>query len=195
MLFEKELVSSIYEYAPNCLLILLQHGEFLIVENWQVTNHVSESEPGNDIKDWQEVLPNFDQIDFPFIVTSGYRLYNMINIKNGRMIPLIEGSATCSFGQQPAFFIEREKEKMFEMHFTTVNLNTNNKYEQNWHVMYFREDFIKTLKEHKRMPFTSIRESLEKVNELEKQVNNLKTELRKAGVSEREIQLIENDLE
>ena len=79
MLFDKELITSIYEYAIDHLIVTLNALDFVIIENWEFIRKIKETEPGNDEKDWQALFPCFDIKDFPYIISSGYKLYSIIN--------------------------------------------------------------------------------------------------------------------
>jgi hypothetical protein len=54
---------------------------------------ISESDAGNTSKYWFQTVPFFHAENFPFIICSGKRTFNLINLHTGKMQPLIEGSA------------------------------------------------------------------------------------------------------
>ena len=81
-----EYVNSGREVAPNRIICFADVVKnLLIVQDWKVIHEISEPEPGNTEKFWQEPLPGFDLDYFPFLLTSGKESYNIVNVKDGHM--------------------------------------------------------------------------------------------------------------
>ena len=59
------------------------------------------------------------------------------------------------------------------MYFYTWKPNENNEYDSHWHIMHYKEDFIKMLTEYECLPFKSISESLKSEKEKVKLVAQL----------------------
>ena len=79
----------------------------LIVQDWKVIHEIEDPVPGNTEKFWQLPLPGFDMVDFPFLISSGKESYNLVNVNDGTMQPLIKGSAYNSKAQPPGFIIDK----------------------------------------------------------------------------------------
>ena len=88
------------------------------------------------------------------------------------MQELIYGSAQANKSTQAAFF--KSHDSGFEMHFCTSELNIEQDNVQNWHCMQFDKDFIDTLKKYKRLPFASVTDGMNTINEFEKENKELK---------------------
>ena len=67
-------------------------------------------------------MPNFDEQTFPFMICSGREIFNLVNVRDFTMQPLIQ--APCiNIRCQQAFFFKKE-DFGFAMHFTTVQLTS-----------------------------------------------------------------------
>ena len=97
-------------------------------------------------------MPGFDPQDFPFIVCSGWMTFNIINVRDMTMEPLIEffGKNNRGLSQEGGFFM---KEKFgFSMYFDTTDTTDSGQKVLSWYSMAFREDFIDILKKYGRVP-------------------------------------------
>ena len=92
MLLKNEGVYSILEFAANRMIISVQLTDFLIAHDWQVVNCISDRNLGNTQKCWMALLPGFDQETFPFIISSGFESFNLINVNEYTQEPLIHAS-------------------------------------------------------------------------------------------------------
>ena len=77
----KEYVRGICEFAKNQLLVHIEPTGLFIVDHWKVTHEITDPVAGNIQKHWLSVLPKFDLETFPFIVCSGYKTFNLINVR------------------------------------------------------------------------------------------------------------------
>ena len=55
----------------------------------------------------------------------------------------------------------------FEVHFATRDLNMKNKWEQNWHFIHFKHDWVKAVKQYGRVPYDSVTAPLKVFKELQ----------------------------
>jgi len=108
ILCKYEYVQACKEYGPNSFCIFADMSQYLlIVQDWKVIHQITESDPGNTEKFWQHPLPGFDMEKFPFLISSGKESYNLVNVKDGTMQPLIKGTGYNSKAQPPAFIIDK----------------------------------------------------------------------------------------
>ena len=98
-----------------------------------------------------KTVPGFDVNDFPFIVCNGWEAFNLINVKDFHMEPLVKASVKTGLSQGAAFF--RKESYGFSMHFTTQRITTKGRNLLHWHSMAFRQDIIQTLKKYGRLPY------------------------------------------
>ena len=97
MLLEREYPETCTEFATDKFIIWSSGSHvLLIVNNWKVIHAVKDEVAGNDQKSWQAPLPYFDADNFPFIMVSGMKSYNLCNVKTGKLFPMILGTAMNS---------------------------------------------------------------------------------------------------
>ena len=165
---KNEVIGSVLEYVKDKMLVHVTSRDFLVVHNWQVVNSIHDLNFGNTLKLWLAPLPGFDEETFPFVVASGWQSYNLINVSDMSMEVLIEASSKSVRNSVAGVLLEVHSG--FNMHFTTQTITDENKRLVNWHCMSFKEDFIQTLKEHKRLPISTHKESLELISRLKKEL-------------------------
>ena len=83
------------------MILIVQFTDFIIVKNWNVIHEIADPNPLNTGKHSMLALPDFNVESLPFLVCSGARTINMINVKQGRMEEFI--AASCS-SKNVAFF-------------------------------------------------------------------------------------------
>ena len=153
--------------AKSFFISLKNSESMLIVEDWRVTrtlDTLDELALGRHL-----LLPNFDLDAFPFMITYEMDTFFLLNIRTGHKDALIKGSARNE-GKYPAIFFVEHGSDDLELHFCTVTLNDrNNTYEQTWHCMELKADFVNTLKKYGQLPLTSIGEQLDLVVQVEEQ--------------------------
>ena len=86
---QKEIVDNCLEYAPKEMLIYIKPKDVLLAKNGEVTKRIEEEDVGNGQKFWFSPLPGFDKNTFPFIISSGWEMYKIINVKTGDLKPFI----------------------------------------------------------------------------------------------------------
>ena len=64
--------------------------DLLLVQNWQVVHLFEDPSRNNIHKFWIAPLPVFNEVAFPFLVVSGSKTFNLINVKDRRMEVLLE---------------------------------------------------------------------------------------------------------
>ena len=94
-------------------------------------------------------------------MTSGKESFGLVNVKTFEYADMVQGSAQTSKDAHSLFFIDGKNG--FEMHFTTRQSRQNKEYEYNYHCMHFKDDFVGILKDFGRLPYNSIRASLQAV--------------------------------
>ena len=128
------------------------------------------------MKFWLTPLPGFNEKDFPYIVCSGWKSYNIINVDEMRMEVLIAASGKNVRSQEAAVIIERKDG--FEFHFPNHNITDENKRLENWYCMNFKQDFIENLKQHRRLPIALYKETLKLVSDLQYELEKVNEENR-----------------
>ena len=85
-------VESICEFAQNQLLVHLQWTDILVIINWKMIHRITIS--SHFTLERSMLLPGFNFEDgFPFLVSYGKEMFELINVKTGRVESLIQGSA------------------------------------------------------------------------------------------------------
>ena len=77
------------EYAPDQILISVKLRDLIVVENWQVTGVITDSNLSNIDKCWLQLMPGFSIEVFPFVIASGKDSINLVNLKEFSQEPLI----------------------------------------------------------------------------------------------------------
>ena len=85
LLILNEYVISVLETSPNNLIVHLFNTDLLIAYNFKVLHRVVESDPGNTSKDQILPLPGYDPETLPFVVMSGRKSLNILNVKIFKM--------------------------------------------------------------------------------------------------------------
>ena len=168
-LLKNEVISFVLEYVKEKMLVHVTSRDILVVHNWQVVNQIHDPNFGNTLKLWLAPLPGFNEETFPFVIASGWQSYNLINVNDLRMEVLIEASGKNARYQPAGVLLEVDSG--FDLHFTTQTITDENKRLVNWHCMAFKDDFVQTLEEHKRLPITNYKESLEIISSLQKELS------------------------
>ena len=85
ILLTNEYIISAFEFGEGSLVIHVQEIDVLLVKEWKVVKVISEKDPGNARKYWFQPLPFFHADEFPFMVCSGKKSFNLINLRTGKM--------------------------------------------------------------------------------------------------------------
>ena len=162
LFIKNEDVSSIFEYSPNKMILLVYPKDLLLTVDWQVVKRITEQSPGNTQKFWMCKMPGFDEKEFPFIVVSGLETFNLINVKTAYMQVLIKHTARYFFGQQGCFFTLDDDG--CSMYFASEVVDKENKCINNWYRMPFKSDFMSALKKYQRLPKPSVYDYFDEID-------------------------------
>jgi len=116
MLLKNEKVESICEFAINRLVLGIFPRDLIVTQNWQVAHIIKDQNLANSLKHWISPLPGFDKDSFPFLLCSGRKSFNLVNVKNRSMQVLIDSPAVHHNGQTAAFF-KAESKNGFSINF------------------------------------------------------------------------------
>merc|ERR1712083_1110668 len=86
------------------MLITLNPKDILLVRDWEVIHFFEDPLAGNVKKFWISPLPGFDEDTFPFVLTSSWEAFTLLNIKTYHMEQLILASGRVFLRQEAAFF-------------------------------------------------------------------------------------------
>ena len=80
----------------------------LLVDNWEKVRVIKDSMSANIRKSFAWLLPNFDEVSFPFILVCGEMGYDILNVRDGFIKSLINQKQKNSYeslihGSQTAF--------------------------------------------------------------------------------------------
>ena len=91
-MLDKEYVRALLVYAHNQMLVHVEPTDLLIVSDWKVTQLIKDPDSGNIQKFMLMPLPGFDKDTFPFVVCSGGKSMNLINVKNYQMQVMVNAT-------------------------------------------------------------------------------------------------------
>lgn len=104
-LLKDEVVWSVFEYAPDCMLLSLAGTpDLLMVQHLKEVRVIADHDKGNLYKYWVAPLPGFDLETFPFLVSAGAKTFSLINIKERRLEKLINASSYPDAAMEGAYF-------------------------------------------------------------------------------------------
>ena len=63
------------------MLVSVHPTDILLVQDWKMVKRIKDPNTHNKEKDWLALIPGFDENDFPFVITSGFETFNIVNIK------------------------------------------------------------------------------------------------------------------
>lgn len=135
------------------MIVHVSSRDLMILHDWKVVRQIHDPVYGNTLKFWIEPMPGFDLKEFPFVVCSGWMTFNIINVRDFTMEPLITffGKNNRGLSQDGAVFV---KEKFgFSMYFDTTTTTDSGQKVLSWYSMAFREDFIYVLKKYGKLPY------------------------------------------
>ena len=78
----------------------------LIAADGHITKRIDEPHVGNGQKFWIYPIPGFDVDTFPFVISSGWEMFKIINVKNGTMQVFIRTPCKYYTGQPGGFFLK-----------------------------------------------------------------------------------------
>ena len=166
ILFKVEAIQGFCEYARNHFVFYGRQEHLYLVKDWSVTRRINDPDSKNINKYSINMFEGFDIETFPFVVTSGESTFNIVNVKTGHMEVLIKAATSVLHAQCSVFFVP-DQDGTVSMHFATTRTTEENKTQQNWFVMPFKQDFFECLRQYGRLPITSPDEALRIFRELE----------------------------
>ena len=166
LLFKTEAIQGACEYAKNQFIFYGRQEHLFLVKDWEVTRRINDPDSKNINKYSLSPLEGFDLDTFPFVVTSGESTFNLVNVRTGHMEVLIK-AATSVLHAQTAIFYVQEGDGPVSAHFATTRTTEENKTQQNWFAMSFKQDFVDCLKRYGRLPIKSPEEALKIYAELQ----------------------------
>ena len=72
------------------MIVHVSSRDLMILHDWQVVSKIIDPVYSNTLKYWIKPLPGFDEQSFPFLICSGWMTFNIINIRDYIMEPLIK---------------------------------------------------------------------------------------------------------
>ena len=105
------------QYAKDKILVHISERNLLIINNWQVVKFLDEPNDSNTNKYWMKPVPGFHETEFPFIICNGWEHFNIVNVHDYYMEPIINSSSRVGLSQEAALFFETEFG--FNMHFAS----------------------------------------------------------------------------
>ena len=105
------------------------------------------------------MLPEFDVDLMPFLVSTGNKSLNIVNVKTGFTQELIETPISAIKDLSPICFV-KAKSGDFEMHFISIKVNEFNVKQIFWYKFHFKPDFVNLMRKYGRVPFNTIEDSL-----------------------------------
>ena len=94
MLFKNESCLAICEYAPNKMVIYGRVVHLFIIHDWEFVMKIEDDDFKNTNKYFINPIQNFDEKTFPFLVMSGESSFNILNVQDGHMEPLINAATS-----------------------------------------------------------------------------------------------------
>ena len=167
VLLKDEIVWSVYEYAPNCMLISLNNtSDLLLILNLKETKIIPDPETKNYFKYWIAPFPGFNLERFPFLITAGEKNFSLINVNEGRIEKLINATSYPDASMEGAVF--RRDGTSTHMNFATFLTRADNPDLVcfQWNKFSFHLDFLSTLTELGGLPDLSLRNHLNLHKEL-----------------------------
>ena len=139
--------------------------------------------------DAEQILPGFDIEQLPFVVcnaTAHSDTIDLLNVKTGKIAPLIKVSAQNLQYQQALFFTPNGNGE-FTLAFCSTQSSDDGTLTHSWHEMDFHGDFTTTLAKHGQLPITSTSTQLGKLSDYDRLVTESKVLNAKMTQVEREL--------
>ena len=104
ILLKREDLYAILEYLPGKMVGFILPTDLLLIEDWVVKYRIQDQDKSNVQKCWLQPMPFFDKDDLPFVIASGAKSYNIINVKKGIMHVLLKRKGNHCVAQEAACF-------------------------------------------------------------------------------------------
>ena len=102
-------MDSILEFANDRLIIHINPNDLLITKDWSVIHRIDDPDKGNTTKYQLALIPSFDETSLPFVLMSGVKSLNIVNVKKFNIQPLVLSPIYTYRGQQ-AFYLTEDKD-------------------------------------------------------------------------------------
>ena len=96
------------QYAMDKVLVHISERDLLIINDWQIVKRLEEPDDSNTKKYWMRPIPGFHETEFPFIICNGWDTFNIVNVHDYYMEPIINCSTRTGLSQEAAVFIETD---------------------------------------------------------------------------------------
>ena len=134
------------------MLVCVDPVDILVINKWCVTNRISDDQ-GNTLKYQLLPISGYDYDTLPFVVSSGSKSINLINVKSTTIQPLVQASTDCYAGQSVAFF--KAEEAGISLQYTTRTADDLNNIWHSWFSTVLHSDFIECIEKLGRLPPTN----------------------------------------
>ena len=158
LLLKDEIVWSVFEYAPNCMLLSLNNTpNLLMVENLKTIRVITDSDKTNNYKYWIAPLPGFNMDTFPFLVSAGAKAFSLINVKQQKLEKLINATSFPDAAMEGAFFTVDKG--TITMNFASFMARFDNPEQMcfQWNKFSFHKDFQEAITALGRLPDLSLK--------------------------------------
>ena len=133
-------------------LAYVNRVEIFVIKKWCVTNRISDDQ-GNTKKHQLLPISGYDYETLPFVVSSGKKSINLINVQSATMQPLVQAGTWCYPGQSVAFF--KAEEAGISLQYTTRTADDLNNIWHSWFSTVLHSDFIECIEKLGRLPPTN----------------------------------------
>ena len=128
----KEQIIGTCQISPQHMLVHLFMKDLLLYENWEPVRRINEPDASN-IEKYILPMESFDYEEFPFVILTGVRSLNILNVKTGFMQPLINLVIWTKNGMETAF-VKQDKAGI-SLHFCNFNRDDDNQRFDNWYCL------------------------------------------------------------
>jgi len=189
VILRDEIVLNIHEYSANNLLITCIDNQNVIkCEGLKKFTDIVGPKQANGTIYSIQLLPQFDENDFPFFIVTGKAQIWLGNLNRCKAETLVEGSSQPYFDQPGVLFLDQRKgqfdKKSQRFLFDSDFLNKSNKQQYQIHEMTLYSDFMDTLKRIGHLPEVTVANVVAQEEEIIAQKNEiaeLKAQLKKIG--------------
>ena len=104
-------------------------------------------------------MMDFDAVNFPYVIMSGRKTLNILNVEEASMQPLLKIPTDARSGSSIAFLLREDNG--FALHITRIHVDDEKNVHHEWVRLLLRDDFITCLKELGRLPPVTTRGIIE----------------------------------
>ena len=107
----------VLEYAENKLLVTGYPLNIYLIINWRWIYEIQNPSMANSFMTYAFVLPNFNDVDFPFIAVCGDQSLSLVNVEQKSVKPFVMQNFYGLPGLEPAFIKTEKSEFDMTLHF------------------------------------------------------------------------------